>query len=156
MTSQWSYNLLCNPSDFETICVSTWFPCLAYGFNKQKLDALDNKVSPHWCGPSIAYCGSNIVGAIVCLIYSPLVLHGTHVPLDILQNIVALGGSLGTACYSGNFRKRIREKYNIKGNLHGDICTHFWCSPCALCQETLEIHNRYFIENFDYKSNLID
>ena len=145
--SKWSHKLICNRADFETSCLSIWLPCLAFGFNKQKLDTIDNHISPHWCGPSIAYCGSNIIGTVMCLLYAPLCMNGAHIPPEIVQNAVAFGGSLGTACYAGNFRTRLREKYSIDGNLHADICTHIWCSPCALCQETMEINaqNRPFL-----------
>jgi len=159
--NNWSNKLFleANKANFETTCVSLWFPCLAYGFNKQKLDTLDNNISPQWCGPAVAYCGSNILGVFMCLLYSPFVLNGAHVPPEMVQNIIGLGGSLGTACYAGHFRKRLREKYSIEGNLRGDICTHFLCSPCALCQETLEIESQNvpvsFSTTFDDNSDKV-
>jgi Cys-rich protein (TIGR01571 family) len=118
-----------------------WTPCLAFGFNKQKFDSMNGQISPHWCGPSIAYCGSNLIGGFLMLTYGTCILNAYNVvpSPDIVQSIISIGGALGTACYAGNFRKKIREKYLIDGTLRGDICTHFWCSPCALCQETAEL-----------------
>ena len=136
----WSRHLI-HPYDFENTCISLWTPCLAFGFNKQKLDTLNGQVSAHWCGPAFAYCGSNILGGFLLLSYSSCilnVLHFTPGP-NVIQMIVSFGGSLATACYAGNFRSRLREKYNINGSLREDICIHMWCSPCALCQETSEL-----------------
>ncbi|PNH09306.1 Cell number regulator 11 [Tetrabaena socialis] len=36
-------------------------------------------------------------------------------------------------------RRHIREKYNIKGSCCRDLCTAWWCGPCALAQETREV-----------------
>ncbi|GIL75669.1 hypothetical protein Vretimale_15221 [Volvox reticuliferus] len=36
-------------------------------------------------------------------------------------------------------RKHLRSKYGIKGSFLGDLCTTWWCGPCALAQETREI-----------------
>ena len=132
---------LCSNNDFESACTSIWLPCLAFGFNKQKFQALDGQVGTHWCGPSIAYCGSNLIGSILLFSYGGCALNAAHIAAspDTLQAIASLGGALGTACYAGHFRKQLREKYAIEGNLRGDICTHMWCSPCALCQETAEL-----------------
>ena len=66
---------------------------------------------------------------------------------DIIHLIASTGGAFGTACYAGHFRHRIREKYGIQGNLRGDICTHLWCSPFALCQETEELYHQNKIMN---------
>lgn len=149
----WNKNL-CHNSDFETTCLSLWTPCLAFGFNKQKFNTMDGQVSSHWCGPSLAYCGSQIIGSVLLLTYSNWVLSAYHVVPgpDAVQSIVSFGGALGTACYAGHFRKQLREKYNITGSLRGDVCTHLWCAPCALCQETAELkfQNDVLIGNEDF------
>ncbi len=44
-------------------------------------------------------------------------------------------------------RKRLRFKYNIPNGRCGDFCTHFWCLPCAMCQESREIKWRAFTAN---------
>ena len=136
----WSQSL-CSNNDFEASCLSIWLPCLAFGFNKQKFQVLDGQVGTHWCGPALAYFGSNLIGTLLLLSYGSCILNGAHVIAspDALQAIASAGGALGTACYAGHFRKQIREKYSIEGDLRGDICTHLWCSPCALCQETAEL-----------------
>ena len=134
-------NDLCSNNDFETTCISLWTPCLAFAFNKQKFNTLEGQVGVHWCAPALAYCGSNLIGSFLLLTYTGCALNSANIIAspDVLQIIASLGGSLGTACYCGHFRKQLREKYNIDGNIKGDICTHFFCSPCALCQETAEL-----------------
>lgn len=51
--------------------------------------------------------------------------------------------------YAGNMRTKIREKYDIDGNLQEDFCVHFGCSPCAVCQEAQEIR-------FHSNTNILD
>ena len=131
---------LCSNNDFETTCLSLWTPCFAFGFNKQKIDVFDGQVGTHWCGPALAYCGSNIVGSVLLLTFCSCLNTAQIVASpDAIQAIASIGGTIGTACYAGHFRQQIRNKYSIEGNLSGDVCTHFWCSPCALCQETSEL-----------------
>lgn len=45
--------------------------------------------------------------------------------------------------YGAARRTEIRERFHIKGSRLGDICTWFWCSMCAICQEarTLQVNN---------------
>ncbi|CAB4485170.1 hypothetical protein RhiirA5_426693 [Rhizophagus irregularis] len=38
-------------------------------------------------------------------------------------------------------RYDVRRKYNIKGSLGGDCCTHCFCCCCGLIQESREIEN---------------
>ena len=140
---------LCSNHEFENTCLSIWTPCIAYGLNKQKFDTLDGQVGSHWCGPTLAYCGSNILGSVLLLSYGSCVLDAYNVipSPDAIQAIISFGGALGTACYAGHFRRKVREKYSIQGTLHGDVCTHLWCSPCALCQETAELRHQNDIIN---------
>jgi len=39
-------------------------------------------------------------------------------------------------------RGEIRAKYNIPGDAVSDCCTHYWCGPCATCQEYEELTTR--------------
>lgn len=40
---------------------------------------------------------------------------------------------------AGMNRRRVRERYLIKGNLCLDVLTHCLCGPCASCQEYREV-----------------
>lgn len=146
----WNKNL-CHNSDFETTCLSLWTPCLAFGFNKQKYETLDGQVATHWCGPALAYVGSNIVGSFLMFNYGICFLDVYNITLskDAIQALSAIGGTISTSCYAGYFRKQLREKYSITGSLTNDICTHIWCSPCALCQESAELKYQNDIMNND-------
>jgi len=140
---------LCSGHDFESTCVALWTPCVAFGLNKQKFDALDGQLGTHWCGPSLAYCGSNVIGSLLMLTYGGCALNAVHLIAspDALRATASLGGALGTACFAGHFRRKLRTKYGINGNLNEDICTHLLCSPCALCQETSELRYQNDILN---------
>ncbi|ONI26752.1 hypothetical protein PRUPE_1G043400 [Prunus persica] len=46
--------------------------------------------------------------------------------------------------YSCMYRKRLREKFGLPEEPCGDCCVHFFCEPCALCQEHAELKSRGF------------
>ena len=39
-------------------------------------------------------------------------------------------------------RNQIREKYNLPVQCELDCCLHYFCGPCALCQEFKELRQR--------------
>ncbi|KAF7849099.1 hypothetical protein BT93_L1245 [Corymbia citriodora subsp. variegata] len=47
-------------------------------------------------------------------------------------------------CYTCTYRTKLRGLYSIPGNQCRDGCLHYWCGPCALCQEYRELKNRGF------------
>ena len=52
---------------------------------------------------------------------------------------------LGCAClHSRLYRSRMRKQYNLPATPCGDCLVHFFCEPCALCQEHRELKNRGF------------
>ena len=59
---------------------------------------------------------------------------GENCVLFGLSEIVGLG-----CCAQLYIRGKIREKHNIAGDLLGDVGIVFCCSPCALCQEGMEM-----------------
>ncbi|XP_033638806.1 cornifelin homolog A-like [Asterias rubens] len=38
-------------------------------------------------------------------------------------------------------RSVVRERHNINGSLCRDVCTVYWCGPCAQCQTYREVEN---------------
>jgi Cys-rich protein (TIGR01571 family) len=56
---------------------------------------------------------------------------------------IILTGCIGCCClgFAMN-RGKIRIKYNLNGATCDDICTHYCCSPCAVCQEYREVKKR--------------
>lgn len=57
--------------------------------------------------------------------------------------------------YAGNMRTQIRDKYGIDGSATEDFWTHFYCSPCAVCQEAHEIrcqNNVNILDDCQYAS----
>lgn len=138
--------------DFETTFISWGCPCLAYAFNKQKYNALEGYKSPNWCGPAIAYCGSQLIGGMLCYSYGTYLLNSMNIIItkDLVYGLVSVGSAMGSSCYSAELRTKIRQKYGIDGNTCNDVCVHYWCNPCASCQETAELshHEMCEVENF--------
>jgi hypothetical protein len=46
--------------------------------------------------------------------------------------------------YSCCFRSRLRAHYGLKEKPCPDCCVHWFCEPCALCQEYRELQHRGF------------
>uniref|UniRef100_A0A7N1A4I7 Uncharacterized protein n=1 Tax=Kalanchoe fedtschenkoi TaxID=63787 RepID=A0A7N1A4I7_KALFE len=40
------------------------------------------------------------------------------------------------------FREKLRRKYGLPAEPCADCCVHYWCEPCALCQEYAELKSR--------------
>ncbi|KAB5534927.1 hypothetical protein DKX38_018131 [Salix brachista] len=47
-------------------------------------------------------------------------------------------------CYSCCYRSKLRKQYMLEGNLCTDCLVHWFCQPCALCQEYSELKHRGF------------
>ncbi|KAF5839460.1 PLAC8 family-domain-containing protein [Dunaliella salina] len=45
-------------------------------------------------------------------------------------------------CFANTTRAELRKKYNLVEEPCGDCCIHFFCSPCAVCQEARELRIR--------------
>ncbi|GMH37501.1 hypothetical protein BSKO_05374 [Bryopsis sp. KO-2023] len=79
-------------------------------------------------------------------------LHGGKTPESCLGPSCSfflccvLSGGLCTFVYSMRARRDIREKYNLPARPCPDCCVHFWCLPCALCQERREVKARPLTE----------
>nr|D9HP27.1 RecName: Full=Cell number regulator 11; AltName: Full=ZmCNR11 [Zea mays]ADI48425.1 cell number regulator 11 [Zea mays] len=41
-------------------------------------------------------------------------------------------------------RSSMRSQYSLRESPCMDCCVHFWCGPCALCQEYTELQKRGF------------
>jgi len=46
--------------------------------------------------------------------------------------------------YGCTKRSSMRAQYNLQESPCLDCCVHFWCGPCALCQEYKELEKRGF------------
>lgn len=123
---------MCCPSDVDCnlCCASTCCQCCVVGANAKML-ATNVPVGP--CDGSGNEC----------------VIHGALVAVSAAVQIVMATLFGGTAagcyfapCYAFNFRTRTREKFHIPGQPCEDCLVHYFCSPCVLCQEHLELHQR--------------
>ncbi|XP_027098060.1 protein PLANT CADMIUM RESISTANCE 2 [Coffea arabica] len=62
---------------------------------------------------------------------------------------------LGCAClHSRLYRSRLRKQYNLPATPCGDCLVHFFCEPCALCQEHRELKNRGFDMSLGWQENM--
>ncbi|KAM4119740.1 hypothetical protein ACJW30_03G082200 [Castanea mollissima] len=55
--------------------------------------------------------------------------------------------SILTSCgclYLCFYRSKLRQQYTLEEKPCGDCLVHWWCEPCALCQEYRELKSRGF------------
>ncbi|GAB4838953.1 Protein CADMIUM RESISTANCE 2 [Ancistrocladus abbreviatus] len=56
--------------------------------------------------------------------------------------------------YSCTYRSKLKQQYGIPTNTCKDCCTHYWCEPCALCQEYRELQHRGFDPSLGWYGNI--
>ncbi|XP_074287362.1 cell number regulator 9-like [Silene latifolia] len=56
--------------------------------------------------------------------------------------------------YSCTYRSKLKAQYGMEDNTCGDCCTHFWCEPCALCQEYRELQHRGYDVALGWHGNM--
>ncbi|RLM64925.1 hypothetical protein C2845_PM16G09540 [Panicum miliaceum] len=66
-----------------------------------------------------------------------------------------LTGGLG-CLYSCSYRSKLRARYGLEEGpcRCPDCCVHFWCEPCALCQEYRELKARGFDMSQGWEENM--
>uniref|UniRef100_A0A7N0UBI2 Uncharacterized protein n=1 Tax=Kalanchoe fedtschenkoi TaxID=63787 RepID=A0A7N0UBI2_KALFE len=61
----------------------------------------------------------------------------------------------GCGClFSCIYRSKMRRQYMLQDNACGDLCTHFCCESCALCQEYRELKHRGFDMSLGWRENM--
>ncbi|KAJ6907510.1 cell number regulator 1-like [Populus alba x Populus x berolinensis] len=64
-------------------------------------------------------------------------------------------GFTGLSClYSCFYRSRLRGQYDLEEAPCVDCLVHFFCEPCALCQEYRELRNRGFDMGIGWQANM--
>ncbi|ONI26744.1 hypothetical protein PRUPE_1G043000 [Prunus persica] len=69
------------------------------------------------------------------------------ITLSCLSHSIVYGLLCTLQCqwvYSCMYRHRLRQKFVLPDEPCGDCCVHFFCEPCALCQEHDELKSRGF------------
>ena len=136
-TRAWEVGLCC-PSGMDCgLCASATFcPCFVIGANAKMLK------TGYITGPC---CDDGGFGT------NPCVYSGS---LACLQGVAQtfISSALGTSAtwfqllpfYSCHWRKAVREKLDIDGHPCTDFACHYFCMPCALCQEHVELKRQIF------------
>ncbi|KAG2443545.1 hypothetical protein HXX76_001897 [Chlamydomonas incerta] len=122
---QWStglFDCFAQPGGGALGCVSLFMPCVQYGV---VAETVNNDAVP--CAGEFGPAA----GAFFCLD----VLAGlAHVSICPGINLVPT-----SAILHYRLRRHLRDKYDIQGSWQRDLCTAWWCGPCALAQETREV-----------------
>lgn len=120
--------------DYDIMLYGTFCtPCL-FGENAQSIHGHPSCVS-YALSYSLLAMSANMVGAMLgnCLYPNPYMISGCS----------TLWTSVSIGLYAGNTRTEIRDKYNeTEGTKEGDVCIHFLCSPCGVCEEAQYIRDR--------------
>ena len=118
---------LCDCCKSPACCEACCCPCCVVGANDKMINT----------GQVVAPCDG--CGAMC---FAHAVVGGTTQAVAIfflgpLAAFINFGALVG-CCVRG----KLRAKYEIQGNSVADCCLHYWCGPCALCQEYDELTMR--------------
>ncbi|KAJ8759809.1 hypothetical protein K2173_009910 [Erythroxylum novogranatense] len=118
----WSSGICACCDDIQSCCIGLFCPCYLFGKNAESLGS----------GTLLGSCTMHfilwaLINTLCCCMTDGLLL--------------GLPGCF-VACYACNYRKALREKYNLQEAPCGDLVTHFFCHLCANCQEYREIRER--------------
>jgi len=120
--------------DYDIMLYGTFCtPCL-FGENAKSIHGHPSCVS-FALSYSLLALSANMIGAMLgnCLLPNPYVISGCS----------TLWTSVSIGLYAGTTRTEIREKYNdTEGTKEDDLCIHFLCSPCGVCEEAQYIRDR--------------
>lgn len=121
-SAEWSSGICACFDDMPSCCVGVFCPCFLFGKNAESLGS----------------------GTLAGSCMTHFILWGVVNGLCCLLTEGALLGIPGTvvACYACGYRKALRAKYNLQEAPCGDLTTHIFCHPCAICQEYREIRER--------------
>lgn len=139
-------------SDIEVCLLGSMVPCVLYGSNAERLGSAPGTFANH------------------CLPYTGLYLIGQSL----------FGSNCVAPCLTYPSRTAIRRKFNLEGSCEAlnrscgccgsfledevqreqcesvcDFATHFFCHPCALCQEGRELRRRLPHPGFNAKQVLV-
>tara|TARA_B100001094_G_scaffold319286_1_gene363913 strand:- start:10412 stop:10873 length:462 start_codon:yes stop_codon:yes gene_type:complete len=124
---------------YETFIVGAVAPPILSGLNKQKQGSLEGEINSSCIPGCFAYTASNVSGQVMSII----AFSGIPGIMPYLSAVSLFGGMIGTGCYAGSNRTKLREKYNIQGRNYNDFFIHTFASPCALCQENAFLETKY-------------
>ncbi|KAH0739538.1 hypothetical protein KY290_038243 [Solanum tuberosum] len=139
-------------SDIEVCLLGSMAPCVLYGSNAERLGSAPGTFANH------------------CLPYTGLYLIGQSF----------FGSNCVAPCFTYPSRTAIRRKFNLEGSCEAfnrssgccgsfvedevqreqcdsicDFATHFFCHPCALCQEGRELRRRLPHPGFNAQQVLV-
>ncbi|KAJ8532860.1 hypothetical protein K7X08_015749 [Anisodus acutangulus] len=139
-------------SDIEVCVLGSTVPCVLYGSNAERLGSAPGTFANH------------------CLPYTGLYLIGQSL----------FGSNCVAPCFTYPSRTSIRRKFNLEGSCEAlnrscgccgsfleddvqreqcetacDLATHFFCHPCALCQEGRELRRRLPHPGFNAQQVLV-
>ncbi|KAF9254269.1 PLAC8-domain-containing protein [Marasmius fiardii PR-910] len=95
-----------------TCCLAWICPCVVYGKNRKRFNSLQ---SGRGRERDPGGCNGD------CWVHCCLVALGWGWVIQISS------------------RSEIRARYNIRGGCLGDCCAAYWCTPCELAQEHIEL-----------------
>ncbi|KAL1744593.1 PLAC8 family-domain-containing protein [Schizophyllum fasciatum] len=111
----WSNGICSVSGDLATCALIPCCPCIVYGQNKRRYRRLERHGSPN--SEASASCGGG-----ACWVHC------------LLTSLTGCGWALQVSRHGV-----IRWLYRIRGSILHDCCVSFWCNPCALTQESMEL-----------------
>lgn len=139
-----SPSLLSRPTiDHVAGCLTLWCPCVTFGRTAEIVDrgstcTRSTSLPYYYCPPRLVSISPVPFGwrSVPHCIFAACCMSGT---LYYLLSTIGWQWLYGCAK-----RSSMRSQYSLRESPCMDCCVHFWCGPCALCQEYTELQKRGF------------
>ncbi|KAM0839020.1 hypothetical protein ACQ4PT_060587 [Festuca glaucescens] len=141
-SNSWTTGLWGCCDDAGSCCLTLFCPCVAFGRIAEIVDqGATSKAHTHQNKQEQAIARTPTSSTKACCASGTLYL--------------ALASLTGMGClYSCCYRSRLRGHYGLKEKPCGDCCVHWFCEPCALCQEYRELKHRGFDMSIGWHANM--
>lgn len=122
---------------YATLC-----PVIPWFWEEKRIEGIIGTICPCFLfGKNAEFLGS---GTLAGSCMTHFILWGLVNSLCCLFSggILAFFPGAMVACYACGYRKALRTKHKLQEAPCGDLTTHLFCHPCAICQEYREIRER--------------
>ncbi|GLJ49719.1 hypothetical protein SUGI_1055090 [Cryptomeria japonica] len=130
--TEWSSRLCAWTEDPSLCLLIFFFPCITFGRIAEIVDEGSEK-----------YGVSGVMYGLLCVTwYACFGVYG----------VICVPGF--ASCYSCRYRTKMRAKFNLAEIPCTDCLLHYFCEPCALCQEYKELKHRGYDPALGWMKNL--
>ncbi|KAF6255400.1 hypothetical protein COO60DRAFT_1535615 [Scenedesmus sp. NREL 46B-D3] len=114
----------CMPGDWSACCLTSWLPCISFGWTSSRV--LRKSL---WL-EALKFVA--IIGVVNCLAF---ILNVTYDSREFVENLELCRKPFVPYTVVVRLALFACAVYWAVERFNDDCCLHYWCLPCALCQE---------------------